>query len=202
MALQLVYSPASPFARKVNVVVRECGLVDSVELVPVQTTPLEQSPDLTQANPLGKLPALTRDDGPTLYDSRVITRYLDSISGGKLYPEGRIWELLTLEATADGIMDAAVLVVYERRFRDEGLRSEGWMRAQLGRITRTLDAVGDRWMSHLSGRLNIGQIAIGCALGYLDFRHPELEWRAGRPALADWHARFIERDSMKATQPS
>ncbi len=202
LTLQLIYSPASPFARKVNVVIRECGLIDRMEFVPVQTTPLEQSPALTQANPLGKLPALVRDDGPALYDSRVITRYLDAISGGKLYPSSRIWEVLTLEATADGIMDAAVLVVYERRFREEALRSEEWMEAQISRIVRSLDAIGDRWMSHLGGRLDIGQIGVGCALGYLDFRHPEMDWRAGRPSLADWFARFSERESMWATAPA
>lgn len=201
MSLQLIYSPASPFARKVHVVVQECGLAGRIELMPVQTTPMEQSPTLTRANPLGKLPALVRDDGPAIYDSRVITRYLDDLAGNKLYPMSRIWEVLTLEATADGMMDAAVLVVYERRFREENARSEPWMQAQILRITRTLNAIGDRWMSHLGGRFDIGHIAVGCALGYLDFRHPELDWRAGRPALADWFARLSERESMQMTAP-
>lgn len=201
MALQLIHSPASPFARKVRVVVHEAGLVDQVEMVRVATSPLAQDAALARSNPLGKIPSLVRDDGPTLYDSRVITRYLDAIASAGLYPSGRIWEILTLEATADGIMDAAVLLTYEARFREEGQRHEGWMRGQRERIARTLDALADRWMSHLEGRLDIGQIGVGCALAYLDFRHGDMDWRAGRAVLADWYARLAERESMRATEP-
>ena len=75
------------------------------------------------------------------------------------------------------------------------------MQGQRERILRALDALGDRWMSHLNGRLDIGQIGVGCALGYLDFRHGDMGWRDGRQSLADWYARFAERDSMKATEP-
>ena len=202
MPLQLFHSPASPFARKVRVVIHESGLADRVELVQVATTPLVQDVALARANPLGKIPALVRDDGPTLHDSRVITRFLDAMGSAALYPEGRIWEVLTLEATADGLMDAAVLVTYEKRFRDEGMRHEGWIEGQRERIRRTLDALGERWMSHLEGRTTIGQIGVACALGYLDLRHGDLDWRSGRPALADWYARFAARDSMKATEPA
>ena len=201
MALQLIYSPASPFARKVRVVVHEAGLTDRVEIFEVHTTPLAQDPTLTRANPLGKVPALLRDDGPTLYDSRVITRYLDTVASAGLYPPGRLWEVLTLEATADGIMEAALALTYERRFRDEATRHEGLAEGQRQRIRRTLDVLGERWMSHLVGRLDIGQIGVACALGYLDLRHPDLDWRGGRPALTDWYARFAERDSMRATEP-
>lgn len=199
--MQLIQSPASPFARKARVVILETGLADRIEMLTVQTTPLAQDATLTRANPLGKIPALVRDDGPTLYDSRVITRYLDAISSATLYPSGRIWEVLTLEATADGIMEAALLLVHETRFREEGARHAGLMQGQRDRIVRTLDALGDRWISHLEGRLDIGQIAVGCALGYLDFRHADMDWRSGRPALADWYARFSRRDSMRATEP-
>jgi glutathione S-transferase len=179
----------------------ETALTDRVEAVQVQTSPVAHDATLVRANPLGKIPALTRDDGPTLYDSRVITRYLDATAGGHLYPAGRIWEILTLEATADGIMDAAVALVYERRFRQDGMRHEGILQGHRDRVTRALDVLGDRWMSHLEGPLNIGQIAVGCALGYLDFRHGDMNWRDGRGALAEWHARFAARDSMKATEP-
>lgn len=199
--LQLLYSPASPFARKVRVVIHETRLTDRVELVAIQTSPLAQDPVLVRANPLGKLPTLIRGDGPAIYDSRVITRYLDTIASGGLYPPGRLWEILTLEACADGLMEAALLLTYERRFREEGARSDNWMQAQRERISRTLDVIGDRWMSHLGGRLNIGQIGVGCALGYLDLRHADLGWREGRDALAAWYAGLAERDSMKATEP-
>lgn len=199
--MQLIQAPASPFARKARVVIHETGLQGRIEEVQVQTNPLAQDPTLVRANPLGKIPALLRDDGPAIYDSRVITRYLDSLAGGGLYPAGRIWEVLTLEATADGIMDAAVAMVYEQRFRDEAMRHDGIVQGNRDRVTRALDVLGERWMSHLAGRLDIGQIAVACALGYLDFRHAEMDWRDGRPALVDWYARFSERDSMKATAP-
>ena len=114
MSLQLIQSPASPFARKVRVVILEAGLADRVDLVPVATTPLAQDATLARTNPLAKIPALVRDDGPTIYDSRVINRYLDDVAAADLYPAGRIWEVLTLEAMADGVMEAAVLITYER----------------------------------------------------------------------------------------
>ena len=199
--LQLHASAASPYVRKVRVALRELGLDTEVEEVDVATTPLGTDPRLATVNPLGKIPALVRDDGPALYDSRVICRYLNARAGGALYPESRIWEVTTLEATADGILDAAVLMVYEARFRPEPHRSEDWLEAQWTKIARALDALGGRWMSHLSGRLDIGQIAVGCALGYLDFRHPGRDWRRGRGALDDWFAVFAGRPAMAATRP-
>ncbi|MGB1034111.1 MAG: glutathione S-transferase family protein, partial [Primorskyibacter sp.] len=136
-----------------------------------------------------------------LYDSRVICRYLDATAGGGLYPEARIWEVLTLEATADGIMDAAVSATYERRFRDGPMVSEDWIAAQLGKITGALAALEGRWMSHLHGPLDMGQIAVGCALGYLDFRHPGLAWRDAHPSLAAWYLDFSGRAAMQNTTP-
>lgn len=110
--------------------------------------------------------------------------------------------MLTLEATADGIMDAAVLMVYEGRVRPEHLIYNEWVEAQWAKVTSGLDALNERWMSHLNGPLNIGQIAVGCALGYLDFRHGQRNWREGRGALDDWYAAFSETESMKATAPA
>ncbi len=199
--MQLLHSPASPFVRKVRVAAIELGLAPRITLVPVQTAPVKTAPEVAGANPLGKIPALIRDDGPAIYDSRVICRYLDRLARGRLYPEPRIWEVLTLEALADGIMDAAVLVTYEKRFRDEAQRHEGWIHGQIGRITRSLDALGEVWLSHLEGPLTAGQIGVGCALAYLDFRHGDLGWRDGREALAAWHGRFSERPSMIETRP-
>ena len=153
-------------------------------------------------NPLGKIPTLERDDGPALYDSRVICRYLDDLAGGRLYPEKpRLWETLTLEATGDGIMEAAVLMVYEERTRPEEQRFAPWVEGQWAKIARALDALEARWLAHLAGPLDAGQIAVGCALGYVDFRHAARDWRAGRPGLAAWEARFAARPAMQATRP-
>ena len=199
--MQLISSPASPFVRKVRVLLIETGQEGDVEQIDVSTTPLAPAAEVTAANPLSKIPALVRPDGPTLYDSRVVTRYLDARAGGHLYPAERIWEVLTLEATADALLDAAVLMVYEGRCRPDDKQDKGWLDAQWSKIEGALDALNDRWMSHLNGPLDMGQIAVGCALGYLDFRHEGREWRKTRDALDDWFAVFCQRDSMLATKP-
>ncbi|WP_424943862.1 glutathione S-transferase family protein [Aliiroseovarius crassostreae] len=198
--MKLISSPASPFARKAKVLLLETGQED-VEVVEIMSSPTEPHPELRAANPLSKIPALKRSDGGTLYDSRVVTRYLDARSGGGLYPDARIWDVLTLEATGDAIMDAGVLMVYENRCRPEDMQFGGWMDAQWGKIEGALDALNDRWMSHLAGPVDMGQIAVGCALGYLDFRHDDRNWRKGRDALDDWFAVFSQRDSFTATKP-
>ncbi|MCK0140027.1 glutathione S-transferase [Aliiroseovarius sp. F47248L] len=200
--MQLITSPASPFARKARMVIIETGQQDDVELVEVISSPTDPNPQLTAANPMSKIPALIRSDGPTLYDSRVVTRYLDARTGGALYPENRIWDVLVLESTGDAIMDAGVLMVYENRCRPEDMQFGGWMDAQWGKIEGALDALNTRWMSHLSGPLDMGQISVACALGYLDFRHAEREWRKTRDALDDWFAVFSARDSFQATKPT
>ncbi|MDG1118573.1 MAG: glutathione S-transferase [Flavimaricola sp.] len=199
--MKLLMSPPSPFVRKVRVVIRETGQLDAIEEVAVTTSALDTDPGLMAANPLGKIPALIREDGPAIYDSRVITRYLDARVGAGLYPDARLWEILTLEATADGIMEAGVLMVYEGRLRPEAQQSPEWVEAQWGKLSRSLDAVNARWMSHLAGPLNMGQIAIGCALGYLDLRHDARGWREGRDALAAWFADFSQREAMIDTRP-
>ena len=191
---------ASPFARKVRVVLHETNQTD-VEVLNLAASPLNSSAELVAANPTGKLPALIREDGPTLYDSRVITRFLDARADSDLYPETRIWETLTLEATADAIMDSALSIVYEGRFRPAELVFEDWIEAQWGKVSRALTAVNDRWMSHLSGPLDASHIAIGCALGYLDFRHETRNWREGNDALSAWYSVFAERESMMLTVP-
>ncbi len=200
--MKLYHAAASPFVRKVQIALIETGLIDQTEIVPSTATPLERAAGPIAQNPLGKIPALERDDGPALYDSRVILQYLDAVAGGGLYPEGSAkWDIMTLEATADGIMDAAVLAVYEARVRPEDMRSETWLSAQWGKIERALDALEGRWMSHLEGPMNAGQIAVACALGYLDFRHNGFDWRTSHPALAAWYDGFSARDSMTATAP-
>ncbi len=200
--MKLLRAGPSPFVRKVLVTLHETDQLKDVELVDVTASPLEPDPTLTAANPMGKIPALVRADGPTLYDSRVICRFLDARAAAELYPENRIWDTLTLEATADGIMDAAVLIIYEERFRPQDKVHIPWIEGQWAKVSRALDALNTRWMSHLQGRMDMGHIAIGCALSYLDFRHDVRGWRTGREALAEWHESFAARPSMMDTQPS
>ena len=199
--MRLFHSPTSPFVRKVMVTLHETGQAGDVTLVPAMGTPVDAGSMPLAQNPLGKIPALERDDGPALYDSRVICRFLDDRAAANLYPAQRLWDVLTLEATADGIMDAAVLMVYESRVRPEENRFAPWVDGQWTKIDRALDALDQRWLSHLQGPLDMGQIAVGVALGYLDFRHGNREWRSGRPGLAAWEAVFAARPSMVATLP-
>jgi glutathione S-transferase len=201
--MRLYHSPTSPFVRKVLVALHETSLLGRVELVPAGGNPLEPGSMPVALNPLGKIPTLERDDGGALYDSRVICRYLDDLAGSVLYPgKPRLWETLTLEATADGMMEAAVLMMYEIRTRPPERQHPDWVEAQWSKVDRALDAIEERWMSHLAAPLDAAQIGVGCALGYLDLRHAARDWRAGRPALAAWERRFAERPSMQATRPA
>ena len=200
--MQLAYSPTSPYVRKVMVLLHENGQLEDVALQDQSGTPLAPADALLPKNPLGKVPALERPDGPTLYDSRVICAYLDDRAGGKLYGSGqRRWDTLTLEATADGILDAALLMVYENRLRPENMRMDAWVDGQWGKIERACAALNTRWMSHLSGPLDMGQIAVGCALAYVDFRLGSRGWRKGNDSLAAWFEKFDSRESMQATPP-
>lgn len=184
-------------------VLHETGQLNDVDIISAAGTAVEPGTIPLAQNPLGKIPALERADGPAIYDSRVICRYLDARANAGLYPEGnRLWDVLTLEATADGIMDAALLIVYETRIRPEEFHYTPWLDAQWDKIQRAVDALNTRWLSHLSGPTHIGQIATACALGYCDFRLPDQNWREGNEALAEWYSKFGERDSFQATLPS
>lgn len=200
--MKLIFSPASPFVRKVRVMVHEAGLLERVEAVAVTTTAMATDPAARWANPLGKIPALILDNGQAIFDSRVICRYLDDLSCLGLYPADRLWDVLTLEALADGIMESAVLMIYEIRLRNEEQRSAQWVEAQSSKIINALDALESNRFPAIEGALNFGQIALACALGYLDFRHDALEWRDGRPALSSWYSKLQDRASLKDTIPS
>jgi len=197
--MKLIMSPPSPFARKARVLLRETGLIDRVEEEQVSSTPLNSAPEILAANPLGKIPALIREDGPAIYDSRVITRYLDDMADANLYPKGSLYEVLTLEATADELMVVTVGMIYGERFRED---AADWTEAQWGKAARAIAAINSRWMSHLNGPLNMAQIAVSCALSYVDLRHDARNWRHGNEALANWQAEFENRDSMQATKPA
>lgn len=203
--MQLFYAKASPFVRKVLVVLEEVGRRDEFELIDGFGSPTAPNETLVDVNPIGKIPCLVIEGGEILYDSRVITRYLSTRYGGGFYPDGDAgFRTLTLEAHADGILDAAVLCVYESRCREEAQRSEAWLDGQRSKIRRGLDELEKRWLDHLEGPVDIGHVGVGCVLGYLDFR-AELggwsDWREGRPALTAWGEEFLDRPSMRATVP-
>ena len=200
--MRLYTSPSTPFGRKTMVLILEAGLTDRIEIVQVTGTPLDPGSLPITRNPLGKIPALDRKDGPAIYDSRVICRYLDDVAQGGFYPAAPLlWHTLTLEATADGILEAALSMVYENRIRPEDKRFPAWVDGQWAKIDRALNAIESDWIAHLGGRLDIAHIAVACALGYLDFRLDARNWRDSRPHLSDWAARFAQRPSMQATLP-
>lgn len=196
--MRLYHSPTTPFGRKVMVLLHETGLMSQVEVITVSGTPLAPGTMPVAQNPLGKIPVLIRSDGMALYDSRVICRYLDQLADAGLYGSGdAMWQVLTLEATADGILDAAVLIAYELRLRPEDKRFPDWVHGQWAKVTRALDMLEQRPL----GPLDMGQIALGCALAYLDFRHDARQWRVGRPNLTAFAAEIAVRPAMQVTQP-
>jgi len=200
--MKLFWSPASPFVRKVDVFLHLAGQSDAVERVSSGGTPMDPSNMPAAENPLAKLPTLVTEAGDALFDSRVICRYLDTRFAIGLYPEGdALWRVLTTEALADGVLDAAVLMVYESRLRDETIRFAPFVEGQWGKITRALDRLNADGARLVSGPVNAAQIATGCALGYLDFRHSDRDWREGRPDLAAFAEAFNARDEMQKTQP-
>jgi len=201
--VKLLFNPASPFARKVLVVAHERGLNGRLELAPVAPLPIRPVAELSQVNPLGKVPTLVLEDGAALYDSRVIAEYLDSLGEGpRLFPAGGAarWTALRRQAAADGILDAAVAVRYERAVRPPERLFPEWVQGQLIKVRQTLDAL-EREAGALGAAFGIAEIAIGCALGYLDFRFPEESWRTGRPGLSGFYERVGTRGSMQATRP-
>ena len=140
--LRLHHSVTSPFVRKVTVLLHETGLIEDVVLVPAGGTPVASGGMPLAQNPLGKIPVLERPDGPALYDSRVICRFLADLAGSGLYPPApRLWETLTLEATADGIGEAAVLMRYEEALRPPEGRLAAWTEGQWAKVARA-DASG------------------------------------------------------------
>ncbi len=201
--MKLYYAPASPFVRKVRIALYETNLLDQVELVPVTVSPIASGDIVPSRNPLGKIPCLELPDGNALYDSRVITRYISTLAPAtELYPEDdTLWDALTLEATADGIMDAAVTMTYERRLRSDDMVFETYLDAQWQKIDRALTTIENRWMKQLNEQKNLPVLAVAAALGYIDFRHEDRNWRDTHPTLAAWEAEIRERPSIAATVP-
>jgi glutathione S-transferase len=196
--MKLYSNTASPFGRKCKIVAHELGL----KLEIIRTLPM-QDPDFRRINPLGKIPALVVDDGSVLFDSPVICEYLNGKGGGKFFPADTIWKVAdnrwksqVLHALGDGISDAAVSWMILGR---ETPPPENYRNRQLAAIEAGLDAAE---RAKFSDPVTIGEIAIACAIGYVEFRLPHLDWKSSRPKLAAWYAAFCERPSMQATVPA
>jgi glutathione S-transferase len=173
---------ASPFARKVRIAASVLGLDRGIEIVASDTA--DPNDTVRQQNPLGKIPTLILDDGTVLYDSRVIVEYLDHLAGGgRVIPTepGARFAALRLQALADGIMDASVLLVYEARWREPAKHEAKWVDHQAGKIDRALTAL-ELAPPGVDRLPHIGQIAIACALGYRDLRFGGA-WRQNHPRL-------------------
>jgi glutathione S-transferase len=197
--MQLLYSPMSPFARKVRVVAFELGLSEQLALV-VASPYADES--LRATNPLSKIPVLILEDGAPIYDSPVICEYLEHLAGAALTPAPgpERWKALALQALADGMGDAALAIVRERLREGEG-RGPG-RQDLFDRQTAALDAALDQLERDglPADRFQIGEIAVAAQLAYLDGRKV-LDWRAGRPKLAAWYEAASRRASMVATAP-
>ncbi len=201
--MQLFYSPNSPYARKARIVIHELDLVSRVEETSVS---LPADAKLRSLNPLGKIPALLLDDGSVIYDSPVICEYLDDLGQGKFFPragffreaQGR-WRALTLQALGDGLADALVRRNQEMRLSEEK-RSPELLARQTAAIEAAF-AVANRAAVKFPAEPTIGEIAIACAIGYLDLRVPFDGWRDRYPQLASWLEVFSQRPSAQATKP-
>jgi glutathione S-transferase len=202
--MKLYWSSRSPFVRKVMVFAHETGLADRIETVRTIVAPTKPNPEVMALNPLNKLPTLILDNGRVLYDSRVICEYLDGLHGGaRLFPaepSARI-EALRRQALGDGMMDF-LLVWLSERARPAPQQLPELIAACRTKLTTVLDALEREAPALAAAPFSIVHIAIGCALGYADFRFKDEAWRTGRPALAAWAETIHTRPSFQATQPA
>jgi len=188
--MKLLFAGPSPYVRKVNMTAEVKGLSSEIELV---ASDAPGSDALRAQNPLGKIPVLLRDDGPAIFDSHVICEYLDSLNPNHpLFPrEGAArWATLTMAAMADGMLDAALLLVYEGRYRPESMRVDAWVEMQQKKIDTAL-ALLESSPPAWSSNPDYGHLTIAAALGYLDFRHGG-RWREGHPNMVAWLDAFAD----------
>ena len=197
--MKLFSSPTSPYARKVRVLIIELGLADKIEVL--STPPMEDPQELHAANPVGKVPTLTLADGVALYDSPVICEYLDAQNGFRFLPvEGEArWDCLRRQALGDGVLDAAFSRTAEKN-KGEGERSQMWFDRWSNAINRSLEVMS-RDLEIAGDRFDLGDVTYGCALGYLDLRHGDMDWREGRENLARWFEKISARPSFSETVP-
>lgn len=204
--MKLIGAVTSPYVRKVRIVMAEKKLdyqFEQEDVWAAETT-------ISESNPLGKVPCLVMEGGEALFDSRVIVEYLDTLSPvGKLIPAvGRERaEVKTWEALADGVLDASILARLEANWpgRSKAQRSQAWIDRQLGKVQASLKAMalglGDKPFC-AGNHFSLADIAVGCALGYLDFRFPDIDWRTPHPSLEKLQAKLMQRASFQETQPA
>jgi glutathione S-transferase len=198
--MKLYSHPVSPFARKARIIAHELGV--PLEIVPIASA--RSDPDLRNVNPLKQIPVLVLDDGSSLFDSPVICEYLNHTGGGKFFPGNNIfshhtnrWKALGLAALGDGLADAAVALRYERAEPETRRNPE-----RMERLKETINAAIDALERvGFATDVTIGEVAVACALGYIDFRMPDLDWKSSHPKLSAWYARFCDYPAMKATAP-
>lgn len=185
---KVFYAPASPYSTKVRMAAHYAGF--PVEAVQIDTN-LEPE-ELVNVNPLGKIPTLILDDDSAIFDSRVITQYINRVSGNKLFPRNpqKRLEAEQLESLADGLCDALLAHVYERRFRPEEKVHQPWLDRQWGKAVRVLDTLNNA-PPRLGKKIHGGHIAIAAALAYADLRF-QGKWEKGRSKLKRWQKRFAE----------
>ncbi|MFW0765977.1 glutathione S-transferase N-terminal domain-containing protein [Trabulsiella odontotermitis] len=201
--MQLFYASTSAYVRKVMVCATVLGLVDALERLDSAAHPIVRDERIAAFNPLAKVPALRTENGMCLYDSRVICEYLNARAQGDLFPANgdARWRSLARQALGDGIIDAALLARYEFSARPPEKQWQDWADAQLKKVSAALSDI-ERQVSGFSEQPDdIGLIAIGCALGYLDFRFAGLNWRDRHPLTATWFAVFDAHPAMAATRP-
>lgn len=198
--MRLYRSLASPYARRVRVVIDELGLADQIDEVDVD--PYDPPADFLAINPLSKVPALVTEQGEALPDSNLIISYLFTRGHGlAALPSGaRRWAALRRQYLAEGIIDAAVASTNEKR-RPEGIIYQVFLDRQAAAIRRAVAKLDEEAVDLSQDAPTTAEITIGCALGYLDLRMPYLEWRKGHEALAAWYAQFAERPAMQKTAP-
>ncbi len=195
--MTLHWSPRSPYVRKVMIVAHELGLAERIATVRTVVGGTEPQRTLMALNPLGKIPTLETAEGDVLYDSAVICEYLNGLAGGRLFPsDGRMVTLRRL-ALGDGMLDIAVALIGESR-RPVERQSPPHIALWRAKLAACVDALEAEAEALQSARFDIGHVAIGVALGYLDFRFADLAWREGRSRLAAWQADFDAREAVRA----
>lgn len=199
--MKLLSSPSSPYVRKVMITATLKGVASRIELSPTNTNVVDEA--LNQKNPLAKIPCLVTDSADAIFDSHVICEYLDSLAPSPvLFPKSgsERWRALTLGALGDGILDAAILLVYEKRFRPEGFAVKAWTDRQQAKIDQAVDHL-EATPPALGADPDYGHITVACALGYLDFRHGGA-WRTGHPKMVAWLDGFAKAvPAFEATRP-
>ena len=199
--MKLLARPASPFVRKVRVMVREIGLGEQIEEI-MLASPEEMMSEMPKYNPLGKIPALILDDATVIYESKVICEYLDSLHDGEKFFPAKFdvrWKTLLLQGLADGIGEAVIIAVMNKFNRPEKFVYEPAISFQLEKVERGLLEVNGQ-VSDFNKLGRIGPLSVACTIGYIDFRFPNLSWRDQNQELAKWYSAFCELPSMKATE--